>query len=73
MKAFPIWSEGYQATGEFGTAHFHGWSSGDNFLDACHNFADAHPEFKCYYNKEYNTYWGCGLFQEEFMARRNFG
>lgn len=32
MKEYEIWSEGYEATGEHGGAHFHGKSFGEILL-----------------------------------------
>jgi hypothetical protein len=37
MKEFEIWSEGYAATGEHGTAFSHGIWPGDTFDDAVRN------------------------------------
>lgn len=35
VKEYEIWSEGYAATGEHGTATFHGKSKGRSFKEAC--------------------------------------
>lgn len=38
MKEWEIWSEGYAATLENATAHFHGKAFGNTFDEACDNF-----------------------------------
>ena len=42
MKEYEIWSEGYAATGERGTAHYYGKAMGETFEEACKNF--RYPE-----------------------------
>lgn len=70
MKTFDIWSEGYVATGESGRAQLmRADARGEDFKDACKRaFAGDH-----YYNAEYNTYWGCRLFDNQVEAIRSFG
>jgi len=70
---YEIWSEGYSATGDSSSAIHHGQAEGASFQEACENFAWVHPLFSKYFNKERMTYWGCGLFNEEKVARKTFG
>lgn len=48
MKEWEIWSEGYAATGEHSTAHFHGKAKGKTFDEACENFEYPEDIFKSY-------------------------
>lgn len=73
MPRYEIWSEGFRATGESGTATYHGESEGSNFVEACKNFAARHEEFAKYYNPKSNAYWACSLFDNESDARKTFG
>ena len=36
LKEYEVWSEGYAATGNQGTAHLHGKAKARNFAQACH-------------------------------------
>lgn len=80
-KEFTIWSEGFAATGESGTAQKMGTAKGATFLDAVANLRDQLKRekpikygigyFRIEKKKAY--YWGCRLFDNERAARRNFG
>lgn len=72
-KKFEIWSEGFAATGEKGTACFHGVGEGVNFRDAVMNYSYWHPDFRSYFDAERLTYWGCKLYASETTARASFG
>lgn len=78
-KVIEIWSEGYRATGESGTAHMHGRVLAENLEEAIlihaldnkaffeqlsHSPSDRGSNF---------TYWGCRIFDNEKDARKSFG
>lgn len=80
MKEFEIWSEGYAATGERGTAYFHGKAKGETFEEACKNFRDSDGEplgldlnedGSLRYDRP--SIWACRLFDNEADARKSFG
>lgn len=73
MKNYDIWSEGYRISGGSGRAHFHGSSKGEDFKDACINFAKIDKEFNQYFNQERMTFWGCRLFDNHSDAAQSFG
>jgi len=86
MEKFEIWSEGYRATGEHGTASFHGVYSGETFDDAVEEFKKGYAgtvdtrEGYGMHNEEgimpiikIHTIWGCQLFPTEAEARKSFG
>ena len=70
---FEIWSEGFAATGERGSAQLVGAASGLTFREACANFALEDEAFAEYFDSERLTFWGCRLFTNENDARRSFG
>jgi len=73
MNAYQIWSEGFIATGDYGTAVYHGTGYGDTFKEACKQFARNYKEFENYYDEKSNTYWGCRLYPNEDKARKTYG
>ncbi|KKN04082.1 hypothetical protein LCGC14_1100940 [marine sediment metagenome] len=73
MRRYEIWSEGYAATGEHGTAVFLGSAEGKTFGDACVNFACENSGFSKHFGQAQLTYWGCRLFDNEIGARKSFG
>lgn len=73
MKRWEIWSEGYSASGDAGTAVHHGSVKAATFKEACEQLADRDREFMRYYDAERLTYWGCRLFDNEGEARATFG
>lgn len=72
-KEFEIWSEGFAVTGQIAGAHYHGSCRGEDFEDACKNFAKENEEFAHYFNENYMSHWGCKLFDNEAEARKHFG
>jgi len=68
---FEIWSEGFSATGQSGSAirHGQGCVKAKSFKAACAKFFGANR----YFNREKMTYWGCRLFDNEKEARKSFG
>lgn len=73
MKAFHIWSEGYDTTGQSAPAMRHGVADGASFKDACIHFFGGLPKSKQYFDADRMTYWGCRLFDNEAEARKSFG
>lgn len=72
MKQFDVWMEGFQVMEGQSPAKFLGTYFGKNFLDACKKAAKHHPEYG-EYDSEENSIYGCRLFNNELLARRNFG
>ncbi len=72
MPMYDIWIEGYAAAGERSPAGFEGRWAGDNFADACTNWATLEDRLSLF-NKEKLTYRGRRLFDNEKDARRMFG
>ncbi|MFF2798109.1 hypothetical protein [Lysinibacillus xylanilyticus] len=70
---YPIWSEGYKATGQSAGAMCHGEAEGETFKEACVEFASTNKRFKEYFDEERMTYWGCRLFDNSVDARKSFG
>lgn len=73
MKEYEIWSEGFVVMEGRGVAILHGYATGNDFKEACINYSKTNKEFEFYFDPERMTYWGCGLFDNETDARRNFG
>ena len=71
-KKFTIWSEGYRATGQSGTAQIMGQAYGETFKEACIKFFTDHRDMRLF-NAENLTFWGCSLFPDEARARKFFG
>lgn len=73
MNTYEIWIEGYTASGDSAPAKYVGTASASTFTGACAKaLEEAGWDIK-YYNSDYNTYWGCRLFDNETEARRRFG
>jgi hypothetical protein len=70
---YEINSEGYIGTGDSGGATYHGSSDGEDFREACRNFAAADDDFAKYFDPERMTYWGCRLYPSMSDARAMFG
>lgn len=72
---WPIWIEGFAATGERGPASYEGTWPGWTFLDACRAWAHSKPERLQLFSEENGvpTYWGCRMFDAEAEARTSFG
>ena len=75
MKTFQIWTEGYRATCEHGTARYVGAAEGETFAEAVQSWYALHgtAEDKTYFDPERLTYWGCRFFDNEIDAQRSFG
>lgn len=74
MKEFPIYVEGYAATGQRGGAKRVCSARGETFGDACVN-AYMEGKFEGYGNFDATrlTLWGCKLFSNWNDASRSFG
>ena len=78
---YQVWTEGYIATGEHGTAFQLNLTDqtctlwkGDSFRGACVNALKSLDwEMDHYYDYARNTYWGCRFFDNEQDARKSFG
>ena len=73
MQTFKIWSEGYSATGEYGTHSLLGTSKGNSFKEAVINWMNNNPDYKKLFDENRLTYWGCRLYPTEEEAARRFG
>lgn len=65
--------EGFSATGDYATARFLGEFIAGSFRATCQRALDEHDMNLSHWNSDTNTYWGCGLFDNETDARRTFG
>ena len=75
LREYEIWSEGYQVTGQFSKAQFHGHFSGRSFQDAVKAFRGSLEDKysrDCIDLKQL-TFWGCKFYSNETDARRSFG
>ena len=69
-KEYEIWSEGYQTTGDSGTACFHGKVIASSFKEACiKHFGLSNHLF----DEDNLSFWGCRLYDNEQEARKSFG
>ena len=57
MKVYDIWSEGYAATGESGSAWYVGRVYAESFKEACDAYAASDERFKNFYNSDRLTHW----------------
>lgn len=74
MKSYQIWMEGFRATGEGGPATFLGEFEGEDFVDACRNWAKQASDPSLFRVTDgVPIYWGCRLFDNEKDARELFG
>lgn len=75
MKTFEVWSEGYRATGESGTAMLHGKFEGETFKDAVIAYKDTVTDLysRSCIDVENLKFWGCRFFDNELDARKSFG
>ena len=69
MAIHEVWSEGYRATGEHGTAQKLGEVEAPTFAEACDLVCGKRGD----YDSKRGTVWGCRLFNNEADARRSFG
>jgi hypothetical protein len=72
MTKFQIWSEGYQASGDYSDANYFATVEAETFQEACDKYFVT-EEHKKFYDPKTLTYWGCKLFDNETDARRSFG
>tara|TARA_R110000744_G_scaffold242781_1_gene359840 strand:+ start:2526 stop:3005 length:480 start_codon:yes stop_codon:yes gene_type:complete len=70
---FEVWSEGYRATGERGTAQFLGTYEAETFKEACKIALKDKGWDLDSYDEINNTYWACRFFDSEDKARKSFG
>ena len=76
MKRYRIWMEGYDALGNRAGHEYIGSTEAESFSDACKIVVRewaGDKEYKKFYDEEYNTFWGCRLFDNEYEASRAFG
>lgn len=66
---YTIWMEGFLTNGDKAEAHLVGTFEAASFEEACQKAFEGDP----LYNQERNTYWGCGLYDNEAAARKSFG
>lgn len=69
LGEYEVWSEGYAATGESGTAVFHGKVRAASWRAACVELLGSRRDF----DPARMTLWGCRLFDNEREARESFG
>ena len=69
MMLYDIWMEGYAMNGGNGTATLFSIVEADSFQEAC----DKNFKNDSLYIPGHLSYWGCGLFDNEKDARKNFG
>lgn len=72
MSIYQVWSEGYAATGNSGSAELLGEVEAGDFASACSVLFEGSERAK-YFDKQQLTYWGCRLFDNEQDARQAFG
>lgn len=78
-KEFEIWTEGYAATGERGTATFHGRAIGETFEEACISLLPDRLDKDSNSPDGYRRFggrlsiWACRCFDNEADARKSFG
>lgn len=72
---YPLWIEGYEATGNSATASYSGTFEGKSFSDACDNWVKSTGS-KTYSPGDGNlrpSDWACKIFENELDARKSFG
>lgn len=77
LKLRHVWTEGYMATGEHGTATYHGCCLAESFIEACETLiktldkkSDGTLQM---YTEGHPQVWGCKCFDNEVDARKSFG
>jgi len=76
MNEYDIWVEGFQATGQSGSAErLASRVRGDSFRQAVVAWVatPAGDPWRGTFNAERLTFWGCRAFDNEAAARRSFG
>ena len=69
VKKYQVWIEGYRASGDGAPARLAGECCASSFKEACKEVMKNSST----YDENTNTSWGCGLFDNETDARKNFG
>jgi hypothetical protein len=72
-RVYDIWTEGFRATGQYGTAMLHKSVKAGSLKEACLKYAQEDTDFEDYFDPERMTYWGCKIFDNESDARKSFG
>lgn len=76
-RVYEVWSEGYAATGERGSATYEGSVFADNFIEACEKVAgdklDRGTDGKLHMYNGRPQIWACEMFDNEADARKAFG
>jgi hypothetical protein len=78
---YQVWTEGYAATGQHGTAFQLNLTNesctlwkGNTFQEACVNaMKSLEWDMEGYYDPNRNSYWACRFFDNEQDARKSFG
>jgi len=74
MRKYEVWMEGHGAQGNAAGAHLVGKYMASDFAEACRlAFTEDDGSLDELFNPDTLTYWGCGLFDNEMDARRNYG
>ena len=78
MKLYEVWSEGFSANGEHGSAirligEVNDKWEGEDFQKACENALISLKWDMHNYISKHNIYWGCRFFDNEADARKSFG
>jgi hypothetical protein len=80
MNKYEVWSEGFRATGEHGTAYCHGTVTADTFengvIKLIGNQLDKDEKQPDGYSRRYSgrlSVWACRIFDNEKEARESFG
>ena len=71
-RKFQLWQEGFRMKGAENEATYLGEFEGNNFDDACLNWAKQSSSMAHYKNRP-PRFWGCRIFDNEADARKNFG
>lgn len=77
LKLRHVWTEGYMATGEHGTATYHGCCLAESFIEACETLVkglDRNEDGTLrMYKDGVPQVWACRCFDNEEDARKYFG
>jgi hypothetical protein len=73
MPFFEVWTEGYVATGEHGTAKFWGSWWAEDLRGAADQVFSDDPDLGRHYNRERLQVWACRIFDNEADARKSYG
>ena len=73
LKSFPVWMEGYRATGQHAKAEYLGMFDAPTFKEACKMSIQDSLNWEDLYDEENNTFWAMKFFDNEEEARKTFG